>query len=229
MSILDKIKSQITNLLSPRTYWYLAGKINPYSSAIEGEKDKNKFYKLGDYELNLFKKLKVIKPGMNVLEVGCGPGRIQKALVKSRKHLNVYGTDISSSMVKIARQNVPQAKFSVNNGSDLRHFPNDYFDMVFSFVVFQHIDESVFDLYLRESHRLLKNNGFLVFQIQSSEGLTNYIRAQKHPWRLRRYSRVEILNKLKKNQFKNPKIFDMSASINPQEVDDSGFLFLCQK
>lgn len=229
LEIFRKLKSKFTNYLPPKSYWFIAGKLDPYSAAIEGEKNKENFYKLGDYELKLFKKIGAIQDGYATLEIGCGPGRIQKTLADSNMKLKVFGTDISASMISLAKKNVKNAQFTANNGKDLKQYKNNQFDLVYSFVVFQHIDESIFNAYLKEIYRVLKKDGHLVFQIQSSEGLTNYIRPNKHPWHLRRYSREEIFNKLKTNRFINIKIFDMLGRINPVKVDDSGFLFYATK
>lgn len=229
MSFLKKLKSKIIALLPASLYWDLAGIFNPFSAAIEGLNDKEKFYRSGKHELGLFKKLKIIKKGYKTLEIGCGPGRIQKALVQSRLNLKIYGTDFAPSMIEKAKKNVPKAEFILCSGHDLRQFQNSFFDLVYSFVVFQHVDEKIFNVYLQESNRILKKARFLVFQIQSAGGISNYTRPKKHPWQLRKYTKKEVKDKLEKYGFKDFKIFDMNASPNPKKVDASGFLFLAKK
>jgi len=224
----DRIKNLLAYLIPPKLYWLIVGKTNPLSSAIEGEYDERSFYKLGNYELNLFKKLGVIKKGYRTCEIGCGPGRIQKALVKYLKG-DVYGTDISTSMISKAKKEVPDAIFSVGNGFNLVQYRDRFFDLVYAFVVFQHMDEHICKNYLRESYRILKNNGHLVFQIPSSENLSSYKRPVNHPWHLRKYQRDEVSDYLKKIGFKDIYVYDMSAKKNPRQVDERGFLFKCTK
>src|ERR1044072_4342173 len=57
---------------------------------------------------------------MRVLEIGCGTGRITRALAKNFGH--VYGVDISGEMIqqaKIALRGYPHAHVFQNNGRDL--------------------------------------------------------------------------------------------------------------
>lgn len=223
------LKEKITEKLSPKLYWFLAGLIQPLSAAIEGVSSSKVFYKSGNYELGLFKKLKSIKKGDVTLEIGCGPGRIQKALVLSKLNLGVYGTDFSASMIGKAIENVPGANFTLGNGKNLKQYEDCFFDLVYSFVVFQHTNEKNFNSYLKEAKRVLKNTGYLVFQIPSSEGMKSYTRPETHPWKLRRYTRDEVILKLKKAGFTGIKIYDMEGKPNPKQVGESGFLFLARK
>lgn len=222
------IKEKITEKLSPKLYWFLAGLVQPLSAAIEGVKNPKIFYKSGEYELGLFRKLKAIKRNVITLEIGCGPGRIQKALMTSKMNLKVYGTDFSASMIGKAIENVPGANFTLGNGKNLKQYENNFFDLVYSFVVFQHTNEKNFNSYLKEAKRVLKNNGYLVFQIPSSEGMKGYSRPETHPWKLRRYTREEVILKLKKAGFQRLKIYDMEGKPNPKAVGESGFLFLAR-
>lgn len=226
--MIKRIKGLLVSIIPPKLYWLIVGRTNPLSSAIEGEYNEISFYKLGQSELELFRKLNVIKGSHTTLEIGCGPGRIQKALAQYTKG-DTYGTDISASMISKAKKEVPEAKFSVGNGFDLGQFDDHFFDLVYSFVVFQHMDEHIFKKYLRESRRVLKSNGYLVFQVPSCEDLRGYKRPKSHPWRLRKYHRKEVLSYLKKVGFKSVSVYDMSANKNPGKVDARGFLFKCTK
>jgi len=108
-------------------------------------------------------------PGrMRILEIGCGAGRMTKAL--ARLFGEVHAVDISSEMIGIARRNlagVSNAFFYNNNGMDLSVIPDQPFDFAFSFIVFQHIPSpEVIESYLREVHRLLKPGRLFKFQVQ---------------------------------------------------------------
>lgn len=227
--MFSTIKRCIAKILPPRMYWTFAGLTNPYSAAISGQKDRSTFYPLGNYELELFKKLGVIDKNFRTLEIGCGPGRIQWALSRSNLNLDVQGTDFSKSMIRLARKNVPSAHFSPGDGKNLNQYQNNFFDLVYSFVVFQHVDEDIFHGYIREAKRVLKPNGWLVFQIQSSEGMDGYERPRGHPWLLRHYTREEINDILKRAGFSSIRIFNMKGEANPTTVDESGFLFVCSQ
>ncbi len=101
------------------------------------------------------------------LEIGCGPGRLMRPM--SRHFGEIHGVDISDEMIAQARSklsDIPWAHPHAASGSDLAQFPDEHFDFVYSYAVFQHIPsaEVVFS-YLRETVRVLKPGGFARLQI----------------------------------------------------------------
>ena len=108
-------------------------------------------------------------PGeMTVLEIGCGAGRVTRAL--ARQFGRVYGVDISGEMVQratAALRDFPHARAVQNNGSDLRVLGRVRVDFAFSSIVFQHIpSRDVIENYVREVHRVLRPGGLFKFQVQ---------------------------------------------------------------
>jgi ubiquinone/menaquinone biosynthesis C-methylase UbiE len=58
--------------------------------------------------------------------------------------------------------------FSTIGGTDLKQFENDTFDLVYSYIVFQHIpEEAVIESYLREISRVLKPGGRAALQFDT--------------------------------------------------------------
>jgi ubiquinone/menaquinone biosynthesis C-methylase UbiE len=109
------------------------------------------------------------EPGrMAVLEIGCGAGRVTRAL--AQVFGRVYGVDISGEMVRQAAEalkNFPQAQVLQNNGTDLRVLGKIRVDFAFSSIVFQHIpSRDVIENYVREVYRLLRPGGLFKFQLQ---------------------------------------------------------------
>src|SRR5436190_24305591 len=109
---------------------------------------------------------------MRVLEIGCGTGRITRALAKFFGE--VYAMDISGEMVRQARlalRDFPNAHVFQNNGRDLavvREAAGDVpLDFAFSYIVFQHIpSRDVIENYVREVRLLLRDGGLFKFQVQ---------------------------------------------------------------
>lgn len=106
-------------------------------------------------------------PALRALEIGCGPGRIMRHL--SADFTEIHGTDISDEMIRLATERlrqIPHAHVYHTKNSDLSLFPDESFDFVYSYAVFQHIPsrEVVFG-YLAESRRVLKPGGILRCQI----------------------------------------------------------------
>src|SRR5262249_32949517 len=78
----------------------------------------------------------------------------------------VWGIDVSPSMIDLARKYNPRCKFHLNVTADLEYFPDRHFDLVYSFLVLQHLpNESLIYNYLREFIRVLRSGGLAVFQI----------------------------------------------------------------
>jgi SAM-dependent methyltransferase len=118
---------------------------------------------------------------MRVLEIGCGAGRVTRALAGFFGQ--VYAVDISRQMVRQARRAVegfPNVRVFRNNGMDLgavrEHWWNRFglgaklqIDFAFSCIVFQHIpSREIIESYAREVHRLLRPGALFKFQVQGA-------------------------------------------------------------
>ena len=105
---------------------------------------------------------------MRVLEIGCGAGRLTRAL--SNVFGEVHAVDVSGEMVELARRAVadrPSVHVYQNNGCDLSVIPAKEFDFAYSAIVFQHIpSREVIENYVREVHRLLRPGALFKFQVQ---------------------------------------------------------------
>jgi SAM-dependent methyltransferase len=110
---------------------------------------------------------------MRVLEIGCGAGRVTRAL--SKLFGEVHGVDVSGEMVrqaKLALQDRPNAFVYQNNGQDLDIVPPLEFDFAFSSIVFQHIpSRDIIENYVREVQRLLRPGALFKFQVQGDSTL----------------------------------------------------------
>ncbi len=171
--------SKIQNILKVMEEdWDLRGKTNaPFFTCSKNALwDLNEYYTQGTREVDLFIKDVVgnwgLDPkGKRMLEIGCGIGRQTRGL--SRMFAEVYGIDISNAMITKAKElngHLKNVKFIKTNGQDLKDFPDDYFDFVYSFTVFQHIpDKRIISNYFQETYRVLKIGG--LFKIHLHERL----------------------------------------------------------
>lgn len=98
------------------------------------------------------------------LEIGCGLGRLMYSLAADC--CEIHGVDISPEMISLARvklAGIPNAHFAVAENSELGTYPDCYFDLAYSFAVFQHIpDPAVILRYLDETLRVLKPGGLFI-------------------------------------------------------------------
>ena len=110
---------------------------------------------------------------MRVLEIGCGAGRLTRALAKLFGE--VHAVDVSGEMVaraKAALADFPNAHIYQNNGCDLTVVPELEFDFAYSAIVFQHIpSREVIESYVREVNRLLRPGALFKFQVQGCTDL----------------------------------------------------------
>jgi ubiquinone/menaquinone biosynthesis C-methylase UbiE len=110
---------------------------------------------------------------MRVLEIGCGAGRVTRALADLFGE--VYAVDVSGEMIRRARQSLhdrPNAHLLQNNGMDLSVIGDQQFDFAFSTIVFQHIpSRAVIYNYVREVRRLLRPGALFKFQVQGDSTL----------------------------------------------------------
>jgi len=104
---------------------------------------------------------------LKALEIGCGPGRLMLPL--SDEFAEIHGIDISDEMIRLASERlrgIRQAHVHHAEKSDLSMFPDESFDFVYSYAVFQHIPSREVVLgYLADARRVLKPGGILKCQM----------------------------------------------------------------
>ena len=102
-----------------------------------------------------------LPPGAVAVEIGCGIGRLARAL--SPRVGRIYACDLSSEMLSRARTYCAGAGNIdfVRVDGDLLPIPSETADFVYSHLVFQHVPSVRFvRRYLREAFRVLKPGGF---------------------------------------------------------------------
>lgn len=100
-------------------------------------------------------------PNGAVLDAGCGNGAFCKRLSEQRSDLQIFGYDLESEGIRIARQHVRDAKLSVFSGYDdvRKHFQRQ-FEAVVSLEVIEHLLYP--RAFLRRIHEALAPDGILV-------------------------------------------------------------------
>lgn len=104
--------------------------------------------------------------GGSVLEIGAGIGRL---LVEMEDRFDeLVGVDISPRVIELSHDYVAghaKVELLLNDGSILP-FENERFDVVFSYIAFQHIpDRALVEKHIRESYRVLRPGGAFRFQV----------------------------------------------------------------
>jgi SAM-dependent methyltransferase len=154
--------------------------------------------------------------GWSVLEIGCGIGRVLRPLAPTFRRL--CGVDVSGEMIAQSHHwlaGLENVETHVNSGVDLGDFSEAEFDLVYSYIAFQHMPRPVFASYLRESNRVLREGGRLLFQV--------FVGQRRDPpfddtISLRVYEPAELAHRLTETGFE-PLADSLAVPIGPQARD----------
>jgi len=115
-----------------------------------------------------------IKDGDRVLDIGCGIGQFTTLVKGMFPNCEVWGTDISGEVIDQNKRENSSIKYFQQIVGNQTELPNDYFDLVFSGEVLEHLDEPS-DLF-RDAHRVLKTGGKFVITTPSG----SHIQSPEH-------------------------------------------------
>ncbi len=107
-----------------------------------------------------------LRDNMVLLEIGPGRGEYTKSIAKKVPNGKLYAVDISEEVIRRLKEKIEKARITnlfpvLGNVYDLKDFPNEYFDRVYSISAFPEIPDHV--KALKEMARVLKPDGIIVF------------------------------------------------------------------
>jgi cyclopropane fatty-acyl-phospholipid synthase-like methyltransferase len=113
----------------------------------------------GPKYINVFMKQYVQpKPGLRILDIGCGPG----TTVPYFPGAEYVGFDISEEYVAAARLRYPQATFVCERISQYSLFQRSYFDVVLALGIIHHLDDREAQQLFQIAQQALRPDGKLV-------------------------------------------------------------------
>ena len=123
---------------------------------------QDKFMNLDLYNDTYDKFLKLVKKqqGLNILEIGCGPGNICKYLLTKNSELKISGIDVSSNMIELAQRNNPSAQFLEMDIREISSLKNEYNGIICGFCM-PYLSQSDCINLIANCKNLLKNSGTL--------------------------------------------------------------------
>jgi len=135
--------------------------------------DRNYF---SEYKIAEIARHELSSSPISVLDFGCGDGNSVKYMEEYFPSALLYGTDVSSLSINEAREkNIRNARFFNYNGISLP-FEEESFDVVFTSMVFHHINFSLHKKVLSEIFRVLKPGGrFYIFEHNPLNPMTQKI------------------------------------------------------
>jgi SAM-dependent methyltransferase len=111
----------------------------------------------------------VLSPDSVVLEYGCGPGFLARAIATRVR--TVYACDISQGALACAAvlNPAPALTYLPATPDGLARIADNSLDLVCSFALTQHLNDAIFDEVLRNCSRRLKPGGAIAFQMRCDD------------------------------------------------------------
>jgi SAM-dependent methyltransferase len=186
----DPFISFVFNVLDPFDQvvreWRELNHLPKYSTRVRsnGVTDQfggQRFVSEGQYLKKLLQRFANLAPDSNVLEIGCGCGRVPVALIDTFRNGSYLGVDIDEISLQACQQNTlfddKPFYFSLINvyneiynpsaeeSAEFYHFPfsQEQFDVIFLFSVFTHMLPASVANYIKEISRMLNFGGRCLF------------------------------------------------------------------
>lgn len=108
------------------------------------------------------------KANAQLLEIGCGPGNITKYLLSKRPDFSILGTDIAPTMIQLAKNNNPSARFEVMDARQISTLNTRYDGIICGFCLPYLSPPDVLKL-IQDCNNLLNANGILYISFVEGE------------------------------------------------------------
>lgn len=159
--------------------WYGVLSEKKYQGKTLDTTVKQQFYKTGvQHVAKILSVIHQLDPAFkpkHAVDFGCGTGRLLFAFAKKARHAT--GIDISASMIREAKKSQPKDTKNVSYiHGDSSKLPSKKYDLVHSFIVFQHMDtRRGYEI----TDRLLKNlesGGFAALQYKVHDSSSTFLK-----------------------------------------------------
>ena len=158
-----------------------------------------------------------LKPGMRVLDAGCGTGVVTRRIAVKVSPGEVHGVDMDPLFIQKAKKlaaekEASNIKFSLGNADDLG-FEDGFFDLSYSRLVLMHVQDPVKTV--AELKRVTKSGGTVAISDQDDGGIIVY---PELPKMMQMFSKYESLADRKgEDRFIGRKLFSImkQAGLSP--------------
>jgi SAM-dependent methyltransferase len=143
---------------------------------VHGTLDKDSYVKVGKLLAENIQEL-CEKAGRefselgDVLDFGCGCGRVVQNFRGQPRPYTLYATDIDPELVGWAKDNLDGVHWSVNAHQPPLPFDDDAFDLIYGISVFTHLDEDFQHVWLRELQRVARPGSILILTVHGEHVL----------------------------------------------------------
>ena len=113
----------------------------------------------------------------DILEWGCGCGRILRHLPVSPGSQRIYGNDIDQDAIAWVRENLPWIETSRTDGMPPLPYADGSFDLVYNHSVMTHLNSAYQDAWLAELRRVLRPGGILTLTVSGRNAFQIFLDA----------------------------------------------------
>lgn len=138
------------------------------------EKSKYISKVIGEDNKIIFFIKKYIKPNMDILEIGCGTGKLLQQIDNLSTNLNLTGIELSNDMLNNAKKKIFNNNISFINSAIEDFLPNKQYDLIIMKQVLHHLSskEKIF----KKLSEFLKTNGKLIIMTPNDKYQMNIIK-----------------------------------------------------
>ncbi len=97
----------------------------------------------------------------NILDFGCGCGRIIRHFYRNNRSLQLYGSDYNEDLVNWCSENLSFGKFNKNKITPPLLYEDELFQFIYARSVFTHLGLELQKLWIAEFKRTLQKEGYL--------------------------------------------------------------------
>ncbi|MBP2636793.1 MAG: methylase involved in ubiquinone/menaquinone biosynthesis [Firmicutes bacterium] len=119
----------------------------------------DKFMQYNPYVTHVAEFAKLLENDFVILDIGCGPGNVAKQLY-AEKELTITGIDLSVEMLELAKRNVPQGNFHLQD-SRKANFPSESFDAVILSFSIVHLEDAEAKAVLANASNWVRSGGYV--------------------------------------------------------------------
>jgi len=128
------------------------------------------FRNVDEFNKSLNKTGKTIADMKDVLDFGCGCGRVFLAMKKRYPHLNISGSEIDEEAVQYCRSEYSDVgDFQVNPPKAPSVFASNSFDFVYGISVFTHLPEDLQFGWLEDLQRITRPGAYLLLTVENKK------------------------------------------------------------
>jgi ubiquinone/menaquinone biosynthesis C-methylase UbiE len=138
----------------------LSGSKEAAYRVVSGYTDEEKFHADAEDTVDILRETVGIRSDDVILEIGCGVGRVGRVLSPFVREW--IGCDVSANMLRLASRRLlglPNVRLQEISGYDLSPIADASIDVVYTTVVFMHLEEWDRYNYILEAMRVLKPGG----------------------------------------------------------------------